>query len=143
MATVVYNSFKGNELNGGVDWDDNSTTTIKAMLVTSGYVADIDAHTHADDITNEVVGAGYTAGGMAVLTRSVSVDNATDKAVYDGDNLTWSTATITARGLVLYKDTGVASTSPLVAYFDFSVDKTSVIGDFIVNWSANGIFTVS
>lgn len=143
MATVIYNSFKGAELNGGIDWADNATTTIKAMLVTVGYTADIDAHTHADDITNEVVGTGYVAGGKAFIGRTIAVDNVSDLATYDGDNLTWSTSTITARGLVLYKDTGTPATSPLIGYFDFTTDKISVIGDFVVNWNANGIFTVS
>lgn len=144
MANEVYNSFKKNIGEALVDWSDNSTTTIKIMLVTSGYAVDIDGDTVVSDITNEVAsGGGYTTGGEDITTRSVVQDNATDLAKYDGDDIVWATSTITARGAIIYKDTGTPSTSPLVAYIDFVTDQESLNADFTIQWSTDGIFTVS
>lgn len=142
MASVVYNSFK-KDVNGAINWGDNGTTIIKAMLVTDLYVPNIDTDLFASDISNEVAGTNYVAGGSAILTRSVTIDNANDIGIYDGDNVTWGTSTITARGAVIYKDTGVAGTSPLICFVDFLVDKTSDGGDFIIQWHPNGIFSVA
>jgi hypothetical protein len=140
MANVIYNAFKVNVANGGIDLD---TDTIKVMLVTSSYTPDQDNHDYVDDITNEVSGTGYTAGGATLASKTVTQDNTNNRMVFDAANVTWSTATITARGAVVYKDTGTASTSPLIAYYDFSVDKASSGGDFVVEWNAVGLLTLS
>lgn len=141
MANLVYDSFKA-DIGSAIDWDDNGGTTIKVMLVTSTYVP-LQAHNFKDDITNEVTGTGYTAGGIALPNRSVAVDAGNHWGVYDGDDIVWTTSSITARGAVIYKDTGVAGTSPLVAYIDFGSDKTSASGDFTIQWSTDGIFTIA
>jgi hypothetical protein len=143
MANAVYNSFKSEIGKANVDWDDNSTTTIKVLLVTSSYAPNIDTHTVLSDISNEVVGTGYTAGGKELLNRSVAVDTANDVSKYDADDVSWATSTITARGAVIYKDTGVAGTSPLIAYIDFVSDKVSTEGNFNLLWHVDGIFKVA
>ena len=140
MANVVYNAFKKNIMNGSIDLDSD---TIKVMLVTSSYTPDQDNHDYKDDVTNEVSGTGYTAGGAALSNKSVSQDNTNDKGVFDADDVTWSSSTITARGAVLYKDTGDDSTSPLICYFDFGSDKSSSNGDFTIQWNADGILNLS
>lgn len=142
MANLTYNSFKGN-MDGNVLWDDNSTTTIKAMLVTGSYVPDKDLHEFIDDVTNESSGTGYTAGGKEVLNRLIAIDNTLDLAKYDANDITWSSSTVTARGVVLYKDTGTPSTSPLIMYIDFGENKSSTDGDFSIFWHENGIFTIT
>jgi len=138
MASAVYNSFKRDIMNGSIDLD---TDTIKVALVTSSYTPDIDAHEDFADITNEVSGTGYTAGGET-LTVTVSVDNTDNEGVFDADNVTWSNSDITARGAVIYKDTGTPATSPLVCYIDFTEDKTSTDGDFTITWAAEGIINI-
>jgi len=140
MANVIYNSFKTNI--GTIDWSDNSNTTIKVMLVTSDYAPDIDTHAFASDVTNEVSGDGYTAGGQAIANRTVTKDNTNDVGKYDGDDVTWSSSTIRARGCVVYKDTGDATTSPLIGYIDFTEDKASSAGDFVLQWNSEGIFII-
>lgn len=140
MADVIYNSFKKDIANGSIDLD---TATIKVALVTSSYTPDQDAHTKFSDITNEVSGTGYTAGGATLTTPSVTQDNTNNRGVFDADDVTWSSSTITARGAVLYKSTGTASTSPLIAYIDFGADKTSTSGNFTIQWNASGILTLS
>jgi len=141
MADVIYNSFKRDIMNGALDLD---TDTIKVMLVTSTYTADQDAHTKRSDITNEVSGTGYTAGGSALANKAVTVDNTDNEGVFDADDLTWSTSTITARGAVLYKSRGGASSADeLLCYIDFGSDKISSAGNFTITWDAEGIINLN
>ncbi len=139
MADVIYNSFKG-RLDGSIDWDSD---TINIMLVTDVYTPDIDTHLFIDDVSNEITGTGYTAGGAVLANASIAIDTTNDLAKYDGDDVIWASSTITAYGAVIYKDTGTPSTSPLVAYIDFGADKSSSGGDFKIVWDANGIFTIA
>lgn len=140
MADVIYNSFKAKIMDGSIDLD---TDTIKVMLVTSTYVANQDTHDFKDDITNEVSGTGYTAGGAALAGKAVTADNTDNEGVFDANDVTWPSSTITARAAVLYKDTGVAATSPIIAYIDFLADKTSSNGDFTIAWNAEGIINLN
>jgi hypothetical protein len=137
MADVIYNSFKRDIANGSIDLD---TDTIKVMLVTSTYTPDQDAHTKRSDITNEVTGTGYSAGGEALANKAVTVDNTDNEGVFDADDLTWASSTITARGAVLYKSRGGASSADeLIKYVDFTSDKSSSAGNFTIQWHAEGI----
>lgn len=140
MADVTYNYGKGEFAKGNIDWEND---TIKIALVTSSYTPDKDADENFDDVTNEVSGTGYTAGGNALANTSVTVDDTNDLAKLDADNEVWSNSTITARGAVIYKDSGVDSTSPLICYLDFTEDKTSSSGDFTVEFDSDGILTLS
>ncbi|MBS4082927.1 MAG: hypothetical protein KGZ73_05200 [Rhizobiales bacterium] len=140
MADVIYNSFKRDIQNGSIDLD---TDTIKVALVTSSYTPDQDAHDNFDDITNEVSGTGYTAGGATLANKAVTADNTDNEGVFDADDVTWSSSTITARGAVIYKSTGTASTSKLIAYVDFGSDKTSTAGNFTIQWNAEGILNLN
>lgn len=139
MANVVYNSFKTQLLNGGINF---GTSTIKAMLVTSGYTPNQDSDDFQNDVTNEVSATGYTTGGKTLTGGTVTQDNTDNEAVYDAADVTWGTSSITARAAVLYKDTGVSSTSPLIGYVDFTTDQTSANGDFTIQWSSEGIINL-
>lgn len=138
MADVIYTSFKRDIANGAIDLD---TDAINVMLVTSAYTASA-AHTKRSDITNEVTGTGYSAGGAALASKTVA--NVGTTGVFDAADLTWSTSTITARGAVLYKARGGASSADeLICYIDFGADKVSTAGNFTIQWNASGILTLS
>jgi hypothetical protein len=138
MANVFYNATKKYSLNGAIDWD---TDTIKAILVTSTYTPDLDAHAFRSDITNEVSGTGYTAGGTALVSKTVTQDNTNDRAVFDSDDPQWTTATITARAVVLCKIRGGASSADEIAgYWDFGANVTSTAGTFTIAVNASGWF---
>lgn len=139
MANVIYNNFKAKIMDGSIDLD---TDTIKVALVTSSYTPDADTHDFFDDVTNEVSGTGYTAGGAEITSLAVTVDTTDDEGVFDGADVTWATSTITAAGAVIYKDSGASTTSPLICYFDFGGDKTSSAGNFVVSWNAEGILNL-
>ena len=141
---MIYNEFKRNI--GTVNWGDNTTTNIKVMLVDSTYTVDIDTHlTKADiDALNvEVSGTGYVAGGEDVVGRTTTVDTANDWCKYDATDVVWAASTITARGAIIYLDTGVANTSTLISFVDFGVDKVSSSGDFTIQWNTEGVFRIS
>jgi len=140
MPNAIYNSAKRFLINGTINL---ASDTIKVMLVTVSYTPNIDTHTVRSDVTNEVSGTGYTAGGATLSTKTVTVDNTNDRAVFDAHDVTWASSTITARGAVLYKSRGgAASADELICYFDFGSDKVSSSGDFVISWSSNGILTL-
>ena len=136
---VIYNSFKQKIMDGSLDLD---TQTIKVALVTNAYSPDQDSHEDFADITNEVVGAGYSAGGATLANKSVTKDNTGNEGVFDADDVTWAASTVTARGAVIYYSSGVDATSWLIAYVDFGSDKSSNNGDFKITWNAEGIINI-
>lgn len=139
MANVKYNKGKEAFIKGDLNF---GTDTFKIMLVTSAYTPD-NNHDFRSEVTNEVVGTGYTAGGQAIAGVTALENDTNDNAVLDCNNITWSNSTITARGCVLYKDTGNSATDILVAYYDFVTDKTSSAGDFTLTINASGLLTLA
>lgn len=140
MASVVYNSFKRDIQNGSIDLDSD---VIKLMLVTSDYVPNQDTHTKRNDVTDEVVGTGYTSGGVALAGKSVDQNNTNNTGVFSADDVVFTSSTITARGAVLYKSRGGASSADeLIAYIDFGADISSAAGDFTILFDASGILTL-
>lgn len=137
MASLIYNSAKIKLMNGAIDLD---TDTIKVALVTSSYTPNQDSHDFFDDVTNEVTGTGYTAGGATLASVTVTQDNTNDRGVFDAADTSWTSSSIAnIRAAVVYKSTGVASTSPLIAYIDLTTDYTTVNGTFQLTWNASGI----
>jgi hypothetical protein len=97
----------------------------KIALYTSS--ATLDATTTAYTTTNEVVGTNYTAGGNT-LTNVAPTSSGTT-AFLDFADTTWATATITARGAMIYNST---QGNKAVAILDFGSDKTSTAGAFTI-----------
>lgn len=136
MANLMYNATKLYVLNGALQF---LADTIHAILVTASYTPDQDTHDFRNDITNEVVGTGYTAGGQALTGKSVTQDNTNNRAVFDSNDPQWTGATITARACVLAKIRGGASSADeLGGYWDFLADITSTAATFTVMPNANG-----
>ena len=129
MASLIFNSCPDDVARGNIDFDTNS---FKAFLVTSAYTPNKDTHTKRSDVTNEVTGTGYTAGGVATVC-TVTKDTATDRVTIQFAAVSWASSTITARGLVIYRSRGGASSADeLVAYNDFGSDVSSSGGTFAV-----------
>lgn len=139
MATTkFYGRFIQSLLNKEIDID---TDALKGMLVGSGYTFDQDAHRYKSDITGEITGTGYTAGGVPITGVTVSYDTSTNKTWFTGSNPSWSTATLTAYGLVLYDSTpSTDATRPLICFVDFGGPISSTAATFSVPWDpTNGI----
>jgi hypothetical protein len=118
-----------------IDWN---TDTIKVALTTSAYTPNKDTHDRFNDVTNEVTGTGYTAGGVTLTTPTVTYDTATDEIRLDADDPAWASSSITARNAVWYKDTGTASTSPLIGYLEFGADVTTSSGTLTIACDSTG-----
>lgn len=132
MASLIFDSFIYDAVTGAIDCD---TDTFYAMLVTSSYTPNKKTHTKRSDVTNEVVGAGYTSGGSASAVTVTNV-TASDSVTLAFDPVAWATSTITARASVIYKRRGGASSADeLVAYVDFGGDITSTADTFTVTFS--------
>lgn len=117
-----------------VDW---VTDTIKVALLTASATPARDTWAFYSDLTNEVAnGSGYTTGGVALASKSVSSDATTHECRLLAGNSSWTASTITARYAVVYKDTGTGSTSPLLGYVDFGASMSSVSGTFEIDWDA-------
>jgi hypothetical protein len=132
MASFIYNSAIDDLANGNIDF---GADTFNLLLVTSSYTANKDTHVKRDDVTNEVSGTGYTAGGAATAC-TVTKDTATDKVTLSFASVSFSTATITAAGAVIYKARGgTADADELVAFIDFGGDVSSTGATFSVGVS--------
>ena len=131
ISQAMVTSFKVGVLDGTFDFSSGTAQTFKIALFTSA--ASLDAATTAYSATNEVAGTGYVAGGNT-LTISTNPTSTGTTAFLDFADTTWSTATITARGALIYLADG--GTNPAVAVLDFGADKTSTAGDFTIVFPA-------
>lgn len=110
------------------------TDTIKALLTTSAYTPNRDTHQFRNSVTNEIAGTGYTAGGVAIASRSISYDATTHQVRYIGEDVSWTAATFTARRLVIYKSTGVEANDVLIGWVDFGADQSPAGTNFVVDF---------
>jgi hypothetical protein len=116
---------------------DLDTDTFKMMLTTSAYTPNQDTHDFRDDVTNEVSGTGYSAGGATLSGVSVTYDSGSNEVRISWTDPTWATASITARTAVIYKSRGgAASADELLAYVTDSADVTSTADTFTVDLSS-------
>jgi len=139
MAT----SFKQQLLFGVHDFDSSTGDTFKIALYTSsadgtdfgGSTTDMDETVTTYDTTNEVGASGsYSAGGGTLTPVDPTTSGTT--ALVDFADITFTTATITARGALIYNTTpnttSISVTNPVVAVLDFGADKTSTSGSFTI-----------
>ena len=127
ISQAMVTSFKVAILGGDFDFSSGTAQVFKIALFTDS--ATLGATTTAYSTSDEVVGTGYTAGGNT-LTISANPASSGTTAFLDFADTTWSSATITARGALIYLADGV--TDPAVAVLDFGSDKTSTAGDFTI-----------
>ena len=142
MAWTFFNFAKLKIADGTIDLDTN---TFKMMLTTSSYTPDIDTHDYRDDVTNEITGTGYTAGGATMANNALSQDNTNDRVIWDADDVQWTSATFTFRIAVIYKSNGgAASADELVCYNDFGSDQSVTSGTLTVQFNGTtGIATLA
>jgi predicted enzyme related to lactoylglutathione lyase len=132
ITSAVCTSFKKELLERKHDFNATSAHTFKIALFTSA--ATLGASTTNYTTTNEVVGTGYTAGGVTLTNIDPTSSGTT--AFIDFNDATWTSATITAAGALIYNTTtdGGTGTTNAVAVISFGGDKTSTNGDFVVQF---------
>lgn len=131
ISQAMCTSFKVQLLSGAQNFNTGTTKVYKIALYTSA--ATLSAATASySATTNEVAaGGGYTTGGQVLTVTQIPTSTGTT-AFIDFADVTWTSATITARGALIYNSTDNTS----VAVLDFGSDKTSTNGDFTIIFPA-------
>ena len=126
ILQTLTNSFKLEVLEAVHDF---STDTFKLALYVS--TADLGAETTVYATSGEVTGTGYSAGGLVLTGTTVQLSGSV--AYVDFDNATWSSASFTARGALIYN---ASKGNKAVAVLDFGADKTAS-NTFVVQMPSN------
>lgn len=132
ISQAMCTSFKKELLEGKHNFLASGGDTFKLALFTSS--ATLGATTTDFATTNEVSGTGYQSGGSALTNVNPTTSSTT--AFTDFDDLTFSTATITANGALIYNTTtgSGTGTTDAVCVLAFGGDKTSTAGDFTIQF---------
>jgi hypothetical protein len=125
-------SFKQQLLQAKHDFTASTGDTFKLAMYTNS--ATFNASTTDYTATNEVSGTGYSAGGGTLTNVTPTTSGTT--ALTDFADLTFSSATITARGALIYNTTTGAGTgtTDTVLVLDFGSDQSSSAGDFTITF---------
>lgn len=134
MANALYGKGKEKFLSGSINL---SSDTIKAALVSSSYTPNLSTDEFWSTVSATLLNTAATLG-----TKTVTL------GVFDAADVLYTAVTSgsTAKAVVIYKDTGVAGTSPLIAYIDtitgFPLATNG--GDISIVWDsgANKIFAL-
>ena len=141
ITQAMCTSFKQELLEGVHNFKNSGGNDFKLALYTSS--ASLDASTTAYTTSNEASGTNYTAKGASLTRVDPSTSGTT--ALTDFADLTFSNASVTARGCLIFNDT--ASGDPAVCVLDFGGDKTSTAGDFTIQFptadSSNAIIRIA
>jgi len=136
ITQAMCTSFKAEILD---EQHDLAADTLKIALYTSS--ASLDASTTAYTTSNEISGTGYTAGGETLTSTTVSTTGTT--AFFDADDPTWTSASFTARGALIYNST---NSDKAIAVLNFGGDFTVSSGTFRIVFpaaGANAIITIA
>ena len=134
ITSTLTTSFKVELLKGNHNFTNSSGDTYKLALYTSS--ATLGATTTSFTTTGQASGTGYSTGG-GTLTNVTPTSTGTT-AVTDFSDLTFGTATITARGCMIYNS---SDSNKSVATIDFGGDKTATAGDFTIVFPAKAAST--
>ena len=124
ISQVLTDAFKQDCLDGAHNLG-TSGDTLKIALYTSS--ASLGATTSAYTTSNEVSGTGYTAGGATLSSQAVSYDSTNNVAFFDAADPSFTSATITARGALIYNN---SKSNASIAVLDFGSDFSSSNGTF-------------
>ena len=133
MANALFDKARQRFLEGQFNWN---TDTIKAVLIDTGtYTVNLSAHEFLSDV----------GSGSRIATSGAFTGKTTTGGAADANDITFTSVTgASIEAIVLYKDTGTDSTSPLIAFIDTATGLpiTPNGGDIIVTWDngANKIF---
>lgn len=125
MANALFDKARQRFLEGQFNWN---TDTIKAILVDTGtYTPNLSAHEFLSDV----------GSGSRISTSGAFTGKATTGGAADANDVTFTSVTgASIEAIILYKDTGTDSTSPLIAFIDTATGLpiTPNGGDIIVTW---------
>ena len=127
------------ETNFLIDFNSVTADRFKCMLTTASWTPLYSTHSIKSDVTNEVSGTGYSAGGESLTSITFATSGGT--ITWDAADVEWTGSTITsARYAVVYDDD--LTDKPLICAIDFAGDFSTVAGTFKITWNPSGIFTL-
>jgi hypothetical protein len=113
----------------------------KVGMVTDSYTPNFDTHDFRNDITNEVTGTGYSAGGIVFTSTEVTLSSGV--LTWDSADPSWPSSTIAnAMGAFYYFVVGADTTDMLICLQDFVTAASTTNGTFTIQQSASGILTL-
>ena len=133
ITSAICNSFKQEILEAEHNFTASTGNTFKLALYDSDATlgAGTTVYSTSEEITN-TSGTAYTAGGKALTSVTPTLDSST--AVCDFSDVSWTSASFTARGCLIYNDSH--STDASVCAIDFGGDKTATSGTFTIQFPA-------
>ena len=131
-GSAVCNSFKTEVLTAIHDFTASTGDTFKLSLYTNSAspTKSTTVYFTGDEVSES--GTGYTAGGNSLT--SVTPALSTDTACCDFSDTSWTSATITARGALIYNSTATPDNEQAVCVLDFGGDKTCTGGTFTIQF---------
>lgn len=145
MATGTFkwyaNALKA-AFNKEIDWD---TDAIKAMLCSVSYVPDQDAHDYKNDVTNEVTGTNWAAGGVTLTGCTITYNAATNVLTLDANDVSVSNVTLTGGRVVVIYDSSPATDNarPLIGFAVLDSDLSPNAGPLTLTFDSAGILSIT
>jgi predicted enzyme related to lactoylglutathione lyase len=131
ITQTLTTSFKVQLLSGAQNFNTGTTKVYKIALYTSSATLDATTTTYSGTSNEVANGGGYTTGGKTLTVSQIPTSSGTT-AFIDFSDVTWTAATITARGALIYNSTDDTT----VGVLNFGSDKISTDGDFTIIFPA-------
>ena len=137
ISQAVCNVFKQELLKGNHDFDGGATYYIALYTSSATLGATTTAYATANEVQNSS-GAAYQAGGQALTGASVTGGSGVSTAFVDFNDVSWTSASFTANGALIYRQDGGAPTNDAVVVLAFGGDFTASNGTFTVQFPTAG-----
>lgn len=136
MASANFTNLARHLAKADIDFD---TSTFKVLLVSSvPSETNLDGWVYRADVTNEITGTGYSAGGIAQAFTLDAIDTTNNRQSVTYTNITngWTSATFSAVGAIIYQNTGNAATDRLLHFIDFGGTVSCSSGNYSITYSS-------
>ena len=137
ISQAVCNVFKQELLKGKHDFDGGATYYIALYTSSATLGATTTAYATGNEVTNSS-GSAYTAGGKALTSPTVTGGASATTAFVDFADISWTSASFTANGALIYRQDGGAPTNDAVVVLAFGGDFTASNGTFTVQFPTAG-----
>ena len=137
ISQAVCNVFKQELLKGNHDFDGGATYYIALYTSSANMGATTTAYSTSNEVTNSS-GSAYSAGGKALTSPAVTGGSGVSTAFADFANISWTSASFTANGALIYRQDGSAPTNDAVVVLAFGGDFTASNGTFTIEFPTAG-----
>ena len=137
ISQAVCNVFKQELLKGNHDFDGGATYYIALYTSSANMGATTTAYSTSNEVSNSS-GSAYSAGGKALTIPAVTGGSGVSTAFVDFANISWTSASFTANGALIYRQDGSAPTNDAVVVLAFGGDFTASNGTFTIEFPTAG-----